>query len=116
MKALENRTMDSKVEMDILDALDEIKSLNAQHAKIDPLAVLEQRMRAQQDANKLTEEEEQQIEEAFNAANEFVRRLDDEEEPDLAATLVKSSPLLQPPKKKEKPESLVPLPKPKKCK
>ncbi|WP_228058543.1 Saf4/Yju2 family protein [Nostoc sp. LEGE 12447] len=35
MKALENRTLDSQVEMDILDALDEIKSLNARNAKVD---------------------------------------------------------------------------------
>mgnify|MGYP000273832000 CR=1 FL=1 len=28
MKALENKTIDNKVEMDVLDALDEIKALN----------------------------------------------------------------------------------------
>lgn len=32
--------MDSKVEMDILDALDEIRSLNARQSKMDPLEVL----------------------------------------------------------------------------
>jgi len=41
MKALENRTMDSKTEMDILDALDELKSLNARHAKVDTNELLE---------------------------------------------------------------------------
>lgn len=35
MKALENRTLDSKQEMDILDALDELKTLNARHAQVD---------------------------------------------------------------------------------
>ncbi|KAG2425568.1 hypothetical protein HXX76_013611 [Chlamydomonas incerta] len=34
MKALENRTLDSKREMDIMAALDEMKALNAQHAKV----------------------------------------------------------------------------------
>eukprot|EP00004_Rigifila_ramosa_P017525 TRINITY_DN4272_c0_g1_i1.p2 TRINITY_DN4272_c0_g1~~TRINITY_DN4272_c0_g1_i1.p2 ORF type:complete len:184 (-),score=69.37 TRINITY_DN4272_c0_g1_i1:16-567(-) len=35
MKALENKTLDNKVEMDILDALDEQRLLNARHDKID---------------------------------------------------------------------------------
>jgi len=35
MKALENRTIDSKIEMDVLDALDEIKAINQRHERID---------------------------------------------------------------------------------
>ena len=35
MKALENRTLDSKIEMDIIEGLEEIKQLNARNAKID---------------------------------------------------------------------------------
>lgn len=42
MKALENRTLDSKREMDILDALDEIKAINQRHAKIDTDLLLQQ--------------------------------------------------------------------------
>eukprot|EP01105_Mastigella_eilhardi_P020447 TRINITY_DN4876_c0_g1_i1.p1 TRINITY_DN4876_c0_g1~~TRINITY_DN4876_c0_g1_i1.p1 ORF type:complete len:445 (+),score=152.11 TRINITY_DN4876_c0_g1_i1:72-1337(+) len=34
MKALEHRTIDSKAEMDILDALDEMRALNARNAKV----------------------------------------------------------------------------------
>lgn len=34
MKALENRTLDSKREMDILNALDDMRSLKALHGKV----------------------------------------------------------------------------------
>jgi hypothetical protein len=40
MKALENRTLDSKIEMDVLDALDEIKAINQRHERVDTNAVL----------------------------------------------------------------------------
>ena len=41
MKSLENRTLDSKVEMDILDALDEIKAINQRHENVNTNAVLD---------------------------------------------------------------------------
>lgn len=60
MKALENRTLDSKREMDILDALDEIKAINQRHAKVDTDKLLQQHA----DVGKLTkEEQEKQLEE-----------------------------------------------------
>ena len=40
MKALENRTLDSKIEMDVLDALDEIRAINQRHERVDTNAVL----------------------------------------------------------------------------
>ena len=40
MKALENRTLDSKREMDIMNALDEMQSLNARHERVDTEAAL----------------------------------------------------------------------------
>jgi hypothetical protein len=40
MKALENRTLDSKIEMDVLDALDEIKAINQRHERVDTAAAL----------------------------------------------------------------------------
>lgn len=35
MKALQNRTEESKREMDILDALDEIKTINSKHNRVN---------------------------------------------------------------------------------
>lgn len=40
IKVLENRTLDNKMEIEILDALDEIRSLNAKTSKLDPEEVL----------------------------------------------------------------------------
>jgi len=37
IKALENRALDSKLELDVLDALDEIKAINQRHERVDPL-------------------------------------------------------------------------------
>ena len=41
MKALENRTVDTKKEMDALDALDEIRTQNARREKIDAQRLIE---------------------------------------------------------------------------
>lgn len=43
MRALENRTLDSKHEMDILDALDETMAINRRHQRIDTDAMLSRR-------------------------------------------------------------------------
>lgn len=43
MKALENRTLDSKNEMDILDALDETLAINRRHQRVDTDAILSKR-------------------------------------------------------------------------
>ena len=40
MKALENRTLDSKREMDIMSALDELQTLNKRQARVDTDAAL----------------------------------------------------------------------------
>jgi hypothetical protein len=44
MKALENRTLDSKTEMDVLDALDEIQAINQRHERVDTNAVIDKFM------------------------------------------------------------------------
>lgn len=94
MKALENRTLDSKTEMDILASLDEVKSLKSRQAKLDPdelLAALQRSAQAEQEGQQKTEqqleEEDEQLVKSivFRNSQAFVRRIeddDDEEEED----------------------------------
>ncbi len=67
MKALENRTLDSKREMDIMAALDDMRALNARHNKItteDALAALK-REGEQEDADPLEDDDEAALQEYF---------------------------------------------------
>jgi len=63
MKFLENRTKDSKREMDILDALDEIKNMSRQNAKVTPEQMFD--FLTKRDTTDLTEKEEDYIKEQF---------------------------------------------------
>eukprot|EP01125_Pyxidicula_operculata_P005931 TRINITY_DN2074_c0_g1_i1.p1 TRINITY_DN2074_c0_g1~~TRINITY_DN2074_c0_g1_i1.p1 ORF type:complete len:298 (-),score=87.21 TRINITY_DN2074_c0_g1_i1:217-1110(-) len=80
MKALENRTVDNKMEMDILDGLDEIRSLNARVSKLDPLEVLEQiKDREKQiDIEYEADEEDLILEMIKKESHPSVKRLDDD--------------------------------------
>ncbi|CAN0448820.1 unnamed protein product, partial [Discosporangium mesarthrocarpum] len=40
IKALENRTLDSKIEIEIMDALDEIRSINKKNEHVDTETLL----------------------------------------------------------------------------
>lgn len=79
MKALENRTAASKREMDILDALDEIRSMNARASELDPDKLFENIH------SKLVEQEQEEIAAIERADEEEIkevfalRRLDGEE-------------------------------------
>ena len=53
MKALENRALDSKLEMDVLDALDEMKAINQRHERIDADEVLSSINRMEQERQQL---------------------------------------------------------------
>lgn len=87
MKALENRTLDSKREMEILDALDEIRTRNARSERIDVDEVLNRFSTEDQAeiSSRMKEEEEEFEKEAkavFESADgEQVRKLK-EAEPD----------------------------------
>lgn len=81
MKALENRTLDSKQEMDIMSALDEMKSMRSRHATVgveDMMAAL--RRTASEKEKEMEEQDEAVLKSVvFQNSSKFVRRIDDAE-------------------------------------
>jgi hypothetical protein len=69
MRELENKTMDSKMEMDILDALDEMRAQNSRHEKVDVDQILEaNRKQGTKFDPEKTEKQDKQDEDAVRAA------------------------------------------------
>ncbi|KAG0165310.1 hypothetical protein DFQ28_008971 [Apophysomyces sp. BC1034] len=89
MQALENRTLDSKREMDIMDALDEIRTRNARSERVSVEDVLdrfsvEDQERIQKQLTQEEDEIERQATAVFQSADgECVRKLNNEVEPDV---------------------------------
>jgi hypothetical protein len=79
MKALESRTKESKREMDILDALEEIRDQNARFAKVDHEDMLS-RNREFEEAlfRKAEEEDEAEIQAVFGSDSNYIRRIKDD--------------------------------------
>lgn len=89
MKKLENKTEESKRAMDILDALDEIRTNNARAAKLGLDDVLASRQRALEreeaaTTGRLEQEDELEVQRAFTLARN--KRIRDEDEEDDGAS------------------------------
>lgn len=81
MKSLENRTLDSKREMDILAALDEMKSMKSRHATVSVDEMLAALQRTAADKEKRLEEEDEALIKSvvFHNSEGYVRRVRDED-------------------------------------
>lgn len=95
MKALENRTQDSKREMEIMDALDEIRTRNAVNERVDADTLLNRIVGTEEEIalkqQQIEDEEDDRLAKAVfkDADGETVKRLRDDldgsdEEPDAA--------------------------------
>ncbi|RIA92286.1 CWC16 protein [Glomus cerebriforme] len=104
MKALENRTIDSKIEMDVLDALDEIRTRNARNERVDADALLdklvEQDIIKEISQEELLDEEDDKLAKSIfhNIDGDTVKRVADEDELDLKQLLSDSAKSLLLPK------------------
>lgn len=97
MTALENKTLDNRRERDILDALDELKSLQARHADVDfedLMKMNEKRAEEEERAeNGLTSEEQAYMRKVFQDRQKAITRIEEEDDgKSLSGSLKRSEP------------------------
>jgi hypothetical protein len=83
MKELENKTLDSKMEMEILDGLDEIRALNARAANVNVDDILAKRVKEDEF---LGAEDEMKLLETFEGSNKRLLHAEDEINPEALFT------------------------------
>eukprot|EP00306_Pavlova_sp_CCMP459_P010053 CAMPEP_0185190140 /NCGR_PEP_ID=MMETSP1140-20130426/6470_1 /TAXON_ID=298111 /ORGANISM="Pavlova sp., Strain CCMP459" /LENGTH=367 /DNA_ID=CAMNT_0027756745 /DNA_START=104 /DNA_END=1207 /DNA_ORIENTATION=- len=91
MKRLENRTKDSKLEMDILDSLDELRTMNARNNKADLEQVIKRKRQAEAEAKaqaeeartgqsaEVDEDDEAMVHQIFGKPGKRMRRMEDDD-------------------------------------
>ncbi|EGC38174.1 hypothetical protein DICPUDRAFT_10189, partial [Dictyostelium purpureum] len=81
MKALENRTIESKKEMEMMDALEELKAMNARANEIDHEQLLEYNLQKQEEQERLQDEEDEKlVQSIFHNNNTSTIHSDSEDE------------------------------------
>ncbi|KAM5188485.1 splicing factor YJU2 isoform 2-T2 [Callospermophilus lateralis] len=85
MKVLENRTKDSKLEMEVLENLQELKELNQRQAHVDFEAMLRQHRLSEEERRRRQQEEDEQETAALLEEARRRRLLEDSDSEDEAA-------------------------------
>ncbi|XP_045400937.1 splicing factor YJU2 isoform X1 [Lemur catta] len=85
MKVLENRTKDSKLEMEVLENLQELKDLNQRQAHVDFEAMLRQHRLSEEERQKQEQEEDERETAALLEESRKRRLLEDSDSEDDAA-------------------------------
>lgn len=88
MKALENKTFDSKKEIEIIEGLDEIRSYNARKKDVTPQALQTLVKKKEEEKKDMADEEiERRVREAFSVKR--IKRIDEEAEEKKRLALLK---------------------------